>query len=67
MRHYFIMFVSIVIILILVLSILFQQAQWYHNIIAEARKFANNQYFQKNYGKRSIDFLNRFIGVFKNL
>jgi hypothetical protein len=67
MRHYFIMFVSIVIISILVLSILLQQAQWYHNIIAEARKFSNNQYFQKNYGKRSIDFLNRFIGVFKHL
>jgi hypothetical protein len=67
MRHYFIMFVSIVIILILVLSILFQQAQWYHNIIAEARKFANNRYFQKNYGKRSMDFLNRFIGVFEHL
>lgn len=67
MRHYFIMFVSVFIIIILVLSILLQQTQWYNGIIAEARKFANHQYFQKNYRKRTIDFLKRFIEVFKQI
>ncbi len=65
MREHLITFISIVIIVILVLSILLQQAQTYQRVIKEARKFANHQYFPKNNGKRTTDLVKKFIQVFK--
>ncbi len=67
MRHYFIMFISIVIVAILVLSILLQQFQWYHSIIIEARKFSSRQYFNKSFTKKTFDFIKQFIQIFKQL
>ena len=65
MKQHLITLISVVIVLILVLSILLQQTQCYHRIIKEARKFANHQYFPKNYGKRTVDLMKKFIEVFK--
>jgi hypothetical protein len=65
MKQNLITFISVVIVLILALSILLQQAQCYHRIIREAKKFADHQYFPKNYGKRTVNFVKRFIEVFK--
>jgi len=44
MSQYLIYFISLVIILILILAILLQQAEFYHTIIKDARRFANNKY-----------------------
>ncbi len=65
MREHLITFISVIIISILVLSILLQQAQCYHRVIKEARKFSNHQYFPKNNGKRTMDLVKKFIQVFK--
>ncbi len=56
MKQYLITFISIIIILILVLYILLQQAQSYHKIIKEARKFANHKYFPKKLRKKNGGF-----------
>ncbi len=51
MKQYLIYFISIVIVSILVLLVLFQQAQSYNKFIKDARNFANNKYFSKIWKK----------------
>lgn len=47
MSQYGIYLISVIIILILALTILFHQSRFYHAIIKDAKKFANNKYAQK--------------------
>jgi hypothetical protein len=51
-RDQLVYFVSLIIVLILALSILLQQAQSYHKVIRDAKKFANRNSFKKKFWKR---------------